>query len=164
MGDTEYMRCIEDGPPGRPPFSAPAILALGAFIAAILWAVLGFGSMPQDINVRDRVDLIEVNHFHDDQARLVFDQVIFYEWSPAKGRHQVLAWRLLKAPGQRPRRDYRTGDFAAMWTDGGTEREVRAVTFRETWTQHDPELVEREALAVPMRRDLSKPELHHGTR
>jgi hypothetical protein len=156
MGDTEYLRCIEDGPPGRPPFSAPAVIALGAFLAALLWAVLGFGSMPQDINVRDRVDLIEVNHFHDSEARLVFDQVIFYEWSPAKSRHQVQAWRLLKSPRQYPRRDYRVGDYVTRWTDGETDREVRAATIRETWTQHDPELLERAELAKEKRKELGK--------
>jgi hypothetical protein len=132
-------------------------VALITLTAVLLFTAIAFGSNPQDINVRDQVDLIEVNHFHDDQARLVFDQVIFYEWSPSKSRHQVQAWRLLKTSRQRPRRDYGAGDYVTRWTDGETEREVRAATFRETWTQHDPELVEREFLPKERRRELAKP-------
>jgi hypothetical protein len=114
------------------------------------------GTNPIEDVPRDRIDLIEVNHFHDDQGRLVFDQVIFYEWSPEKGRHQVQAWRLLKNASQRPHRDYRTGEYVATWLDGETFREVRAATMRETWTQYDPELVEREHLAKEKRKDLAK--------
>jgi hypothetical protein len=118
------------------------------------------GTNPIEDVPRDRIDLIEVNHFHDDQGRLVFDQVIFYEWSPEKGRHQVQAWRLLKTASQKPRRDYGTGDYVATWLDGETLREVRAATMRETWTQYDPELVEREYLAKEKRKDLAKAPLH----
>jgi hypothetical protein len=114
------------------------------------------GSNPIEDVPCDRVDLIEVNHFHDEQGRLVFDQVIFYEWSPEKGRHQVQAWRLLKNANQKPRRDYKTGEYVASWLDGETIREVRAATVRESWTQYDPELVEREYLAKEKRKDLAK--------
>jgi hypothetical protein len=114
------------------------------------------GSNPIEDIPRDRVDLIEVNHFHDDQGRLVFDQVIFYEWSPEKGRHQVKAWRLLKNPNQKPRRDFQTGEYVASWVDGESLREVRAATIRESWTQYDPELVEREFLPKEKRKDLAK--------
>jgi hypothetical protein len=125
--------------------SLPSILLLAAV-----------GSSPiQDVPC-DRVDLIEVNHFHDDQGRLVFDQVIFYEWCPRRGRHQVQAWRLLKTPAQKPRRDFATGEYVATWHDGETLREVRAPAARESWTQYDPELVEREYLPKEKRKDLVK--------
>ena len=114
------------------------------------------GTNPIEDVPRDRIDLIEVNHFHDDQGRLVFDQVIFYEWSPEKGRHQVQAWRLLKNSGQKPRRDYQTGEYVASWLDGEMLREVRGRTMRESWTQYDPELVEREHLAKEKRKELTK--------
>lgn len=124
------------------------------------------GTSPIEDPPVDRVDLIEVNHFHDDQGRLVFDQVIYYEWSPEKGRHQVQAWRLLKNASQKPRRDYRTGQYVATWLDGDTFREVRAATMRESWTQYDPELIDREHLAKEQRKDLAKigPPLPRRTR
>lgn len=121
---------------------------------AILTAALLLATVPQETIPRDRVDLIEVNHFHDDQARLVFDQIIFYEWDAREGRHEVQAWRLLKSNNQRPQRDYTTGDYRAKWMDGETLREVRALAIRETWTNTDPELEARQTLAKERRRDL----------
>ncbi len=115
--------------------SLPCVLLLSAV-----------GSSPIEDFPRERVDLIEVNHFHDDQGRLVFEQVIFYEWSAEKSRHQVQAWRLLKNPSQRPKRDFATGEYVATWFDGDIFREVRAPAARESWTQYDPELIEREHL------------------
>ncbi len=105
----------------------------------------------------DRVDLAEVNHFYDEHGKRVFDQVIFYDWSPAMSRYQVRAWRLLKSPGQYPTKNWERGDWSAVWHDGEVLREVRATSFRETWTQYDPELIERDYLPKEKRRDLVKP-------
>jgi hypothetical protein len=107
----------------------------------------------------DRVDLIEINHFYDEQGRLVLDQLIFYDWSPSDGRYHVRAWRRVSSPAQIPLRDWRSGDYVAIWHDSKERdvlREVRARSVRETWTQYDPELVEREFLAQEKRRDLCK--------
>ena len=104
----------------------------------------------------DTVDLIEVNHFYDEQGRLVFDQVIFYDWSPAQSRYQVRDWRLLKTPAQLPRRNWSRDEFVAIWHDGEVLRKVRAQAIRESWTQYDPELVEREYLPKEKRRELRK--------
>mgnify|MGYP001236859173 FL=1 len=106
--------------------------------------------------VRDEVDLIEINHFFDEYGRLVFDQVIFYDWSDEVNRFQICAWRLLKSPAQIPRRDFSRGDYLATWYDGHLLRKVRSQGFRETWTQYDPELVERQFLEKDKRRELSK--------
>jgi hypothetical protein len=114
-------------------------------------------TVPQDTGIlRDSVDLAEVNHFHDDQARLVFAQVIFYAWSQEKGRHEIVAWRLLKNESQKPHRDYRTGEHSALWLDGEALREVRARTVRESFTQYDPELVGRSQLPKEKRKELSR--------
>jgi hypothetical protein len=105
--------------------------------------------------VADRVDLVEYNHFYDEQGRLVFDQLIFYDWSPDDARYQVRAWRLIKKPAQVPQRDINGKGFYCSWQDGDLLRRVHAVTMRETWTQHDPELTEREFLPKERRRDLA---------
>ena len=105
----------------------------------------------------DQVDLIEVNHFYDEHGRLVFDQVIFYDWSTSDGRYQVCAWRLLKTPAQIPYRNSTRDVFVATWHDGDVLRRVTGRSFRETWTQFDPELVEREFLPKERRRELRKP-------
>jgi len=105
----------------------------------------------------DEVDLVEVNHFFDEQGKRVFDQIIFYDWSPVPARYQVRAWRLIKSPSQMPARDWRRGDYVTTWRDGDLQREVRAKSYRESWTQHDPELLEREHLPKEKRRELYKP-------
>ena len=109
----------------------------------------------EDVAV-DRVDLIELNHFHDEQGKQVFDQIIFYDWSPTRGHYNVLAWRLLKHPSQLPVRDWSTGDYVTVWRDNAVLREVRAETMRESWTQYDPELIERSFLPKEQRRELRK--------
>ena len=105
----------------------------------------------------ERVDLIEINHFHDDQGRPVFDQIIFYDWSAADSRYQVRDWRLLKSPNQIPLHNARDREFVATWNDfkaQDTLRTTKAKLMRETWTQYDPELVEREFLPENKRRKL----------
>lgn len=117
------------------------------------------GLNPVDDVTRDQVDLIEINHFHDDHGRLVFDQIIFYDWCDEKCRFQVRAWRLLKTASQMPRRDLRGNGYIAMWHDGDITREVQAKSLRETWTQYDPEQTERKYLADTRRRELTKPKV-----
>jgi hypothetical protein len=105
----------------------------------------------------DQVDLVEVNHFFDERGKQVFDQVIFYDWCPAMSRYQVCAWRLLKSQGQYPVKNWERGDWTCVWHEGDVLHEVRSASFRETWTQYDPELVERDYLPKDKRRGLFKP-------
>jgi len=121
---------------------------------AFLFAALT--SNPVENVIRDRVALIELNHFYDDNGGLVFDQVIFYEWCDRTCRFNVRAWRLLKSPKQIPVRDQRRGRYVAIWHDGDILRHVDAPSFRETWTQYDPELAERKFLAKDKRQGLTK--------
>lgn len=109
---------------------------------------------PSESVAFDRVDVVEINHFYDEQGKLVFDQVLYYDWSPTQARYNVRAWRLLKSPAHIPQKDWRRGDYVAVFYDGGALREIRATTVRETWTQHDPELVERDFLPKECRREL----------
>jgi hypothetical protein len=118
----------------------------------VAWLVLGLN--PPEHIVSDHVDVIEINHFYDEHGKLVFDQVLYYDWSPAQSRYNVRAWRLLKTPAQIPRRDVERGDYVATWYDGESMRQIRATTVRESWTQYDPELVEREHLPKERRKEL----------
>lgn len=131
----------------------------------MLAAVLGLCGQalaitPPPEPIRERCDVIEVNSFYDDSGRLVFDQVIFYDWSPDDCRYQVRAWRLVKRPSQIAAWDWQRGEWVATWSDGeygdGALRVVSAQSFRRTWTQYDPELVERETLPKERRRELSQ--------
>jgi len=109
---------------------------------------------------RESVDLIELNHFYDEHGRLVFDQVIFFDWSSSESRYNVRAWRLVKNPSQLPQRDWSGGGYSAMWQDGEQIRHIRSKSIRETWTQYDPELVEREYLPKEKRKELRTVSVH----
>lgn len=121
----------------------------GLLLTAALLATL-----PVDTALRDDVACIEVQHFYDDQAKLVFDQVVFWRWCKVKCCEEVQDWRLLKNESQWPRRDYRAGDYVARWWDGDAFREVRAPTIRERWLQWDVELLDRDKHPVQDRRKL----------
>lgn len=124
------------------------------FSHALSAIVVVLGINPTEDVAREKVDLMEVNHFYDEQGRLVFDQVIFYDWSPDHSRYMVRAWRLVKNPSQLPERDWRDGGYLAVWQDGEVLRRVRAQSMRESWTQYDPELAEREYLPKEKRKEL----------
>jgi hypothetical protein len=102
----------------------------------------------------DRCDLIDTNHFYDDEGRHVFDQLIFLDWNGDDSRYDVRAWRLIKSPDQVPYRDWSRGGYAVTWQDGEVVRTVRAEAVRETWTQYDPETLARATLPVEQRRGL----------
>ena len=127
--------------------------------SALLIAIAATCLHPSADVATDKVDLIEINHFFDEQGRLVFDQIIFYDWVPIENRYHVRAWRLLKSPAQIPRRDWASGDFLTIWHDGEVLRKVRSKGIHETWTQYDPELLEREYLPKEKRRELQKPSI-----
>ncbi len=106
--------------------------------------------------LRDRVDLAELNHFYDDNGKLVFDQVIWYEWAGRPKTFVVYDWRLAKENVTvQPQRDWERGGYVSLFVDGAQLREVRAGAYRETWTQYDVELAEREILPKERRHLLS---------
>ena len=128
----------------------PLILTLGL-------AFSSFAISPREDVASERVDLIEVNHFYDDQGRLVFDQLLFYDWSHDDGRYQLRAWRMVKNNTQLPQRNWQSGGYVATWQDGDVLRKISAASTRESWTQYDPELTEREFLPKEKRRELRSP-------
>lgn len=111
--------------------------------------------------IRDTVALIELNHFFDDNGNLVFDQLIFYDWTEdLRGaapphRHNVRAWVLVKSPAIVPVFDWKLKMYRAMWTNGDVTRVVYSNSYSETWTQYDPELAEREKFPKEFRRELT---------
>ncbi len=120
-------------------------------------ALLLLSTIPHDYVLREHVSLVEVNAFYDENGRLVFEQDIFYDWSWKSQRYDVVAWRLVKQPSMRPQRDFVNGGWSVMWQDGDMTRRVSADSLRETWTQYDTELLEREILPKEARRELRQP-------
>jgi hypothetical protein len=127
-------------------------------------AALVLGIVPQLPLVSDRVDVLELNRVYDDQGRPVLTQMIFWDWHQRDARLHVVAWRLWKDESQQPLRDWSQGDFVLLWNDGELLREVRAKTWRESWTQFDPELQDRNTFAKEHRRGLSHDEIMPGAK
>jgi hypothetical protein len=121
---------------------------------AQLLIIAALAISPANDVLRESVDLIELNHFYDEHGKLIFDQVIFYDWSASDDRYQVRAWRLVKSPDILPSRDFARGGYACVWIDGSAVRSVLAGEYRETWTQWDVEVAEREILPKEKRKEL----------
>lgn len=112
--------------------------------------------VPREDIAREKCDLIELNGLYDEQGRLVFDQIIFYDFCRERSRYQVRAWRLVKDHNQLPTYDHTTGLWQCRWLDGEVTRCVTADSYRRTWTQYDPELAEREFYPKERRKELIK--------
>lgn len=116
---------------------------------------------PPPVALEDTADKVEVNHLYNEEGQLVFDQLIWYDWSPKDRRDQVRAWRLVKVPEILPRRQWGSNLHLSHWMDGEILRKVYARSTTETWTQigvdGDPELAEREYLPKEERKELSAP-------
>lgn len=122
-------------------------------MGGVIILALSLGFVRQEVADTDDVDIVEVNHYYDGDGKHVFDQAIFYVWNDEKSRFDVIAWRLIKKPGQVP---HRIGNrFVSVWHDAKTLRRVRARIMRESWTQFDPELLERKTLPQEDRPGLS---------
>jgi hypothetical protein len=134
---------------------------LATLVPWFFLVVAGVGPdiVTDSVVVSQRVDLIELNHFIDHEGREVFRQLLFYDWSNEHRRHVVRAWRLVKSESQLPRRRWSPALFQCVWHDEGLLRQVSSPSYRETWTQHDPERENRKLLAEDERIPLAQPRL-----
>ena len=101
-----------------------------------------------------QVDLIELNHFVDKEGREVFQQTVFYDWSKTHRQFHVRAWRLVRHSRQLPKRKWNPNRYVCVWLGKQGRRQVSAPQMRETWTQQDPERVNRPLLSEDMRQPL----------
>ncbi len=122
--------------------------------AFILVSVAAPGDSNAGQVTRANVDLVELNHFLDDNGREVFRQVVFFDWCGEQRQFHVRAWRLVKQPSQLPRRVWEPSGYLVRWQDKSVTREVWSKSMRETWTQEDPERVNRRILPENERRPL----------
>lgn len=97
-------------------------------LALLLLALLPL----QDAQTVNRADVIELNHFYDHRTgQEVFRQWLFWELKN-DGEFELIDWRLCKG-------EVLQGDL--LMVDG---KFVKGASHRETWTDYDPELEERE--------------------
>lgn len=123
------------------------------FLFILLFSVISGRSNPV---IKEHVDLIEYNHYHDSNMNLIFDQVIFYNWSSQRKRFDVIAYRLVKSESQIPVKKKK--GYLTRWHDNHSDsdhvdvlREVTSSSRRETYTQYDPEGLERNFLSQHQR-------------
>lgn len=90
-----------------------------------------------------RCDMIEVNHVYGEDGAYRFTQVIAWEWLPDYCVHRVQDWKFIK------RWQMRDGAFIG-WGDSECYR-AHPDLFRETWTQFDAEMRDREMFPVDKR-------------
>jgi hypothetical protein len=106
-------------------------------------ALIALLSIPLSLTTHEHVDAIERNHFYDQRGRLVYDQVIFWERTPATGRFQVRAWTLADDNLLTNRRPVQNdnGLYSCEIVDSSERLTRRIVSrvYRESWTQVDPE-------------------------
>lgn len=112
------------------------------------------GIIPQTDIITDRVDEIELNHRYDDNGKYYASQAIFWEWRD--GARVVMDWRNC----HRDLRPRRHGDGCRLTFQENVDRYIQtngrhsvetetylrvidAPVWRETFTQHDPELEDR---------------------
>ena len=117
-------------------------------------AILLLSILPRETIARDSVPVAEVNHTFNEHADPVFSQIIFYELK--HDAEQVRAWRMVRSPSLMPTRDWANGGYVVTWVDGEIPRTVRIRSVRETYSQYDRELSERESLKPELRRELRR--------
>jgi hypothetical protein len=99
---------------------------------------------PNSVVAIDTYDYVETNHVYDADGKHVLSQWIYYDWSPRQRSFLCQAFRVIR-DRRRPR----------LFYDGPLLRRIRATSRRETWTQYDPELVNREVFPKELRRGLT---------
>jgi hypothetical protein len=107
--------------------------------------------------ISERVDLVELNHWHDNLGRHAYDQVIFYKWSPDYRRFHVIAWFMVEHDLARvPTKLADVDEYVVNWydRDAKVQRQVRAGLYRETFSQVDPEQLNRKFLDEKYRTSL----------
>src|SRR5688500_12479080 len=117
-------------------------------------AILILSIIPHDDTLRDSVDVIERNCYYDEQGKLVFVELILFDWCDEDERHQCRDWRMVRDPSQVAERDWARGGYSIIWSDNGALRVIRAKSVCESWTQYDPELSERGYVPKEKRRGL----------
>jgi hypothetical protein len=119
----------------------------------------GLGDGLQDRMIEESIDMIELNHFYDPCGRHIYDQVIFYHLAPETGKYRVRAWCLVEdreTLSRRPVKDAATGCVRVEWYDGEHKvvRHLVSRIYRESWTQVDPERMDKRYLDERLRLSL----------
>lgn len=123
-------------------------------LALLLLAAPAWGHDAPPTKATETVDTVEVNSLYDEQGRKTFDQVIWWDWNAPTETYRVRAWRLVKDGKPWAERDWENGGWVCTWMDGDKLRCVRARSLMRTFTQYDPELIDRDWHPKENRKEL----------
>lgn len=115
-----------------------------------------------DLVFSEHFDRVEVNHHYDPNGKLLFDQVIWYNWNHTICRYEVIDYRMVKGNSLYPKYHSQKQQHISTFLEGEILREISADSYIETWTQYDPEFLERDILAKERRKLLSQPRTNNG--
>ena len=108
-------------------------------------------------NQPECVDMIELNHYYDSSGSRIFDQVIFWDRNRTSGCPEVRSWRMASDNEQYTRRPVKsevTGMWSSEWVEHGMRYRIVSRQYRESWTQVDPEQIDRKKLPDSERKGL----------
>lgn len=114
----------------------------------LILLLLGHGN--PEFTATTSVDVIELNHYFDDNGDHILSQYVFYDREI--GCHGVIDWRMANPPLNPPNRF--GGFFQMTWHNDTHLMKVRAKSYREVWTQYDKEVFDRDRLPSESRRKL----------
>lgn len=135
----------------------------------IFLTILGCGWISNSLTgpavITDRVGLIELNHQYSYAGRYTYSQIIFWEFDPSTRRKHVRDWTLLEpsSPIEKcPLKNIDTGIIESKWIDDkGVSRVVTSPDFLESWTQEDPERMDKKRWHESRREGLTQPKKKH---
>lgn len=107
-----------------------------------------------DCVLRDRCDLTEQNFFYDENGKLVFEQIVWFDFERGTGTERIVDWRMAKEPSMEPYYDHSSREWVTRFFDNNVLREVRSKFGRTVWLQYDSEVTAREDYPVHLRRKL----------
>lgn len=113
-------------------------------------------SIAPDLPVsEERCGRLEYNHYYDGEGRLVFTQLIGWDWYEDEGCwHCCFFLMASQYANIKPSRNPQGGYAVTFYDHAGRLVRIEAASYAETWTQYDPELEDRAFLPKEHRREL----------
>lgn len=121
---------------------------------SVLLTVLALGIIPHSPIISDTFDRVEINRYHDDNGRFVFEQLIFYDWDSYGGRFRCEGFLLAK-DDQRDKVSYSVEGNSIILNGGGEIRNIKFKSLHRSWTQYDVEMELRKPDDKKYRRGLT---------
>jgi hypothetical protein len=117
-------------------------MEVATMIAKLLLG-LGIGIFGSAEYPSTHVDCIELSHIFDMKGRIIYDQMIAWEWNPTNGKFQVRGWCLCNE-------DYPI-TFDGITKFENKDYRLHSPLFRESWSILDPERENKKVWPESMR-------------